>query len=391
MRVGVVSSWYPDRYSAYSGVFVRKQVEAVEALGADVWVENPEIYPAPPGNVPPEIWDAMRRLAKRDPNAVFDTLGRVTKVPAPVPSRSGYLGRAEAFIKALAMKREFIPLEVDVVHAHLGIPTGLALIELGDRPLVVTEHQSTLERMLAEAGAVEKYRKVIATADSFICVSNHLRDRILAVCGDDLADQIEVVPNIVDLSDISFRSREEPRVSNWIYVGTIAQHKGVELLVKAFDMYRKNDRDGHLTIVGDGPHRPWVERYASGRGFRASLTLTGSVPHSAIGEYLSQADVMVHLSPSETFGIASLEGIGAGLPVVSLQNGGAEDAWGDFENEVGILLAPDAGAEQVAEAVQSVQRDGNGLDLARARRRVLERFSAETVGAELWSIYQRVL
>lgn len=391
MRVGVVSSWYPDRYSSYSGVFVRKQVEAVEALGGDVWVENPEIYPAPPGKVPSEIWDAMRQLAQLDPNAVFDTSGRVTKVPAPVPTRSGFLGRAESFAQAIALKREVIPLDVDVVHAHLGIPTGLALLELGDRPLVVTEHQSTLERMLAEPGAVDKYRKVVASADAFICVSNHLRDRIVAVCGDDVSDHIEVVPNIVDLSDITFRFREEPRVSNWIYVGTIAQHKGVELLVKAFDQYRKGDQAAHLTIVGEGPHRPWVERYASGRGFRANLTLTGSVPHSAIGEYLSQADVMVHLSPSETFGIASLEGIGAGLPVVSLRNGGAEDAWGDFEHEVGVLLAADSDPDEVVDAVLGVQRDGDNLDLAGARDRVLDRFSSETVGSELWSIYQRVL
>lgn len=390
MRVCVISPWYPDRYSAYSGIFVRKQVEAVEALGAEVWVENPEIYPAPPGKVPPEVWEALRELARRDPYAAFDTNGTVTKVPSPVPSRSGYLGRVDAFTRAIRLKREVLPVDVDVTHAHLGIPTGLAALELGDSPIVVTEHQSTLERMLSEPGAVAQYRKVVERADLFICVSGHLRDRILAACGDDLVDRIELLPNIVDLSDIEFRVRSDFRTSNWIYVGSISQHKGVELLVRAFERYRKVNSAATLTIVGEGPHRPWVERYASGRGFRSAMTVTGSLPHSSVGQFLDAADVMVHLSPSETFGIASLEAIGAGLPVVSLRNGGAQDAWGDIESEVGVLLDLSADAGDVVDAVSDIGSGALKLDPERARARVIESFSPDEVGRRLFEIYQKL-
>lgn len=385
-----MTPWYPDRYSTYSGVFVQKQVEAVEAQGAEVFVENPEIFPAPAGPVPKEVWDSMRRLAERDPTAVFDTNGRVTKIPSPVPSRSGYLGRAEAFSAAISLKREFLPADVDITHAHLGIPTGLALLELGESPLVVTEHQSTLERVLAEPGAVKRYRQVIAQSSAFLCVSAHLKGRVLAACGDDLADQIEVVPNIVDLSEIGFRLRARPQTSHWIYVGSIALHKGIELLVKSFETYRKEDPAAHLTIVGEGNHRPWVERYASGRGFRGDITLTGSLPHAEVGKHLDRADILVHLSPSETFGIASLEGIGAGLPIVSLRNGGAEDAWGELESEVGALLASTADEQEVVAAVQDLRGAGKRLDPVHARSWVAERYSAEAVGSALWSIYRSV-
>lgn len=391
MRVGVVSPWYPDRYSPYSGVFVRKQVEAVEALGAVVDVEHPEIFPAPAGPVPDEIWEAMRQLASKDPTAVFDTNGQVVEIPSPVPSRSGFLGRAESFANTIAIKREFLPLNVDIFHAHLGIPTGLALLELGDRPLVVTEHQSTLERMLAEPGAVDRYRDVVQQASTFICVSGHLRDRVLAVCGGDLADRIEIVPNIVDLTDISFRMRARPATTNWIYVGGIAQHKGVELLLKSFDLYRKDDPDAHLTIVGEGPHRPWVERFASGHGFRNALVLTGALPHTEVGGHLDQADVMVHLSTSETFGIASLEAIGAGLPVVSLRNGGVEDALGELESEVGVLLDAQSDEHDVVGAVHAVGAGGDRLKPEMARSWVEDRYSAASVGSTLMSIYRSAM
>ena len=133
-----------------------------------------------------------------------------------------------------------------------------------------------------------------------------------------------------------------------------------------------------------------MQRFASANGLSPSVDLVGSVPHHEVGGYLDRADVMVHLSASETFGIASLEGIGAGLPVVSLRNGGAEDAWGDFESRVGRLLPGDAGAADVAEVVMGLG-DGDGvLDAEYGRRQVETRFSAERVADLLLEVYGRV-
>lgn len=391
MRIQVVSPWYPDWYSPYSGVFVKQQVDALAGRGHSVAVEQPEIYPGPAGQVPERVWRAMRQVASRDPYALCARHRESVKAPAPVASGSGMLGRATAFAKGLEIKREFIPIgDVDVVHAHLGVPTGLACLELKDSPLVVTEHQSTLARIFAQSGGVEAYRRVVAEAAAFLCVSEHLKWEIVAAIGEEYASRIAVVPNVVDLGEVPFRSRNGAPTDHWIYVGTLFQHKGVELLLRSFKIFQQRRPRATLTLVGEGPYRSWVQRFVSANGLSQSVDLVGAVPHHEVGGYLDRADVMVHLSASETFGIASLEAIGAGLPVVSLRNGGAEDAWGDFESSVGRLLPDDAGAADVAEAVMELGDGGDALDAEYGRRQVETLFSADRVADLLLEVYGRV-
>jgi glycogen(starch) synthase len=254
----------------------------------------------------------------------------------------------------------------------------------------VTEHQSTLDRVFSQPGGVAAYEEVVEKSAAFICVSEHLRRRIADVIDPTKAGKIETVPNIVDLSDITFRERARGRLQNWIYVGTIATHKGAELLAKAFKIYRERNREASLTIVGDGPLRQWVERFAAGSGMSKAVRLVGSVPHDRVGAYLDEADVLVHLSEGETFGISTLEAIGAGLPVISRRNGGAESAWGDFEKAAGRLLPEEVSASEVAEAVTALEMNGSDLDPRLARAMVEERFSPRRVASELAEIYTRV-
>lgn len=390
MNINVVSPWYPDRYSLYSGTFVEKQVGAVAALGHSVTVEAPEIFPAPAGSIPNFVWNSMRELADDDPSALFRREGISVKVPSPVPTGSGSMGRAESFAKALAMKRDVMPIDFDVCHAHLGVPTARAASMIGDRPLVVTEHQSTIERVLAEPGAISAYRELVTESARFVTVSSSLKRRIISRIGQDLEPHIHVVPNIVDVSGIVWTDRREPRTSHWIYVGTIAEHKGVELLARAFDSYRKRDAQAHLTLIGGGPHLSWLKRFVAGRQLSGAVSIVGAVPQNEVGRYLAGADVMVHLSRSETFGIATLEAIAAGLPVVSLENGGAEDSWGDFVDLVGRLLPSTSEPEEVADAVHGLQDSWTHLDLREGRSQVEERYSAKAVADRLDLIYREV-
>ncbi|MGH3650095.1 MAG: glycosyltransferase [Acidimicrobiia bacterium] len=393
MRVRVVSPWYPDYASAYSGVFVEKQVAALREAGHEVFVDVPHIFPAPPGPIPAAVTQAIRSLAGRSLDAMYASWDGVTWVPTPVPSRGGHLGRAEAMGGALGTFRDFRPETADLVHAHLGMPTGWAVSQLiGDRPLVVTEHQSTLSSVLAEPRSAHGYREVLRRADAFICVSDNLRTQIAETLGDWVKERIEVVPNIVDLTGITFVERPDPTFQSWIYVGGLVAHKGVQTLMKAFAEY-VSDHDPHatLTLVGDGPLRKWIETFAASKGLGRSVELAGPVEHVQLGHYLGKADLMVHLSPAETFGIAPLEAIGAGLPVVSLRNGGALDNWGDIEAQCGSLLDLSSGPEQVAGAVAQLRDAADRLDPVYGRRVVEERFSAPVVARRLSDIYERVI
>jgi len=392
MKIDVVTPWYPDYASVFLGVFVQQQVIALRGQGHEVNVEVPQIFPGPPGPTPAAVHEAIHRHATRDVDAIYPTIDGATWIPCPVPARSGFSGRADAFAAGLAAKRRLLPAHGDVTHAHLGVPTAAAVLELGDKPVIVTEHQSTLELVLDEPPARDRYREAIERAAGFFVVAGHLRDRLIAKFGVEIADQVDVMPNIVDLTEIAFRERDHGRLDRWIYVGAIAVHKGVRLLVESF-LHHLANHNPHatLTIIGDGPEVTWVRSRSAEAGAGEAVRLLGPLPYRHLGPHLSEADLMVHLSPAETFGIASLEGLGAGLPVISLRNGGAEHTWGAIESIAGTLLGsgsdPTAVSDSVAELAQAPQR----LDLASARHHVETTYSATAVADRLAAVYTKAM
>lgn len=392
MRVQVVTPWYPDPASVYLGIFVEQQVAATINEGIEVDVEVPHLYPAPAGATPPHVLSAIRSVAGTDPRSIFPSRGNATWIPAPVPARSGFAGRACTFSDMIALKREYLPSSADLVHAHLGVPTAAALLSIDDRPLVVTEHQSTLDLLLAEPAAREQYRQVVIEAAAFFVVSPHLRTRLQQEFGDELGARIGVMPNIVDLSDVPFSDDRNPALRSWIYVGALVAKKGSRLLLEAFAVYKhQHDPAAILTIVGDGDQRSWVESFAAKRGMRDSVRMVGALPRSEVGRHLLNADVMVHMSPAETFGIAALEAIGAGLPVISLRHGGAVGSWGKIEQMAGLLLPTDSNGAQVAEAITHLRTNAGRLEPRAARAFVEENYSPSVIGARLRGAYVEAL
>lgn len=391
MKIRVVSPWYPDYAQVHSGIFVAKQVAAVREFGHEVTVDVPQVFPAPQGSIPAPVIDSMRALAARSREAMFASNNGVTYIPTPMPSRGGPLGRARAISQSLSLLGEFRQDTPELVHAHLGLPTAWAVNQMthSSLPLVVTEHQSTLDSVFSDPEATDAYAEVVSRADAFICVSEHLREQIAEHLGAWAGQRIEVVPNIVDLAEIPFRQRSGPQFVSWIYIGGLMAHKGVQTLLTTFAEYRKtHDGGAQLTLVGDGPLREWVRSYAATHGFGDSVRIMGSVPHDRLGDYLSEADVMVHLSPAETFGIAPLEGIGSGLPVVCLRNQGAVNTWGDIERECGLLLTLDASPAEIAATIADLRRSSERLEPIVGRQAILERYSPTVVAKRLIEIYR---
>ena len=61
--------------------------------------------------------------------------------------------------------------------------------------------------VFADPAGVAAYREAIERADAFFCVSRHLRNQVADAVGAKAAEKIEIVPNIVDLTDIPYVTR----------------------------------------------------------------------------------------------------------------------------------------------------------------------------------------
>ncbi|WP_432491297.1 glycosyltransferase [Kineococcus gypseus] len=155
-------------------------------------------------------------------------------------------------------------------------------------------------------------------------------------------------------------------VARLVVASRLSREKHVELAVDAVAHLRASGRPVRLLVAGDGPARHRLQRRARGLPVR----FAGFLPdRAALAAQLAAADVAIAPGPVETFGLAALEALACGTPVVAH----ADSAVGEVLGAGAGTTAPGTGAG-FAHAVEAVL--GGAADGVRARARA-ERFSWE--------------
>ena len=281
------------------------------------------------------------------------------------------------------MTLEDVSEEFDLVHAHVVSPSFYS-VSCWPIPIVVTEHYSKIELVIAQNSKSTVIDALKGTR--FLTVSNSLKERIIRSLGEEFRSNIEVVPNIVKINNSQATDRNTLG-AKWIYVGSLKDGKNVDLALHAFSHFLKEKPSSKFLIIGDGPRREELLSLVQNLQISESVEFIGSVRPEDVGPYLSESDLFVHLSESETFGIATVEAILNKLPVVSLRNSGAEEAWGAIEKKVGVLLPLYSSPPQIAQAVSELCSRRHSLEMAAGARWVKNRYSKEVIAATLLRIY----
>ena len=169
-------------------------------------------------------------------------------------------------------------------------------------------------------------------------------------------------------------------------VARLAPVKGQHHALAALARLRSEGVDAQLVLVGGDAHglapryEPKLREQAAALGVGDAVTFAGQVADPR--PYLSLFDVFLSAAPDEGFGIALLEAMALGVPVVAVDAGGPREIVQDGRS--GVLVAS-AASEHLAAALSRVALDP---DLRRAlgaaaRARVRERFTGDRMAAEV--------
>jgi glycosyltransferase involved in cell wall biosynthesis len=320
MRVAVLTTSYPRYAGDAAGRFVADAVEHVRARGVDVEVVGPEQF---------------RHYGIAYGHGVLGNLRRRPWLGLFVPAL------LVSFVRAARR------LDADLVHAHW-LPAGWVAARSG-KPYVVQVWGTDIE-VARRAPALA--RGVLQGARLVIAASNELADSARALG----AQEVRVIPSGVDLPAQVGEEADPPEV---LYAGRLSPEKGVLELVEAADGL-------NLVVAGDGPLRA---RVPGAQGF---------VPHDELQQLYARAAVVVCPSRREGFGVACLEAMAHGRPVVATAVGGLRDLVVD--GETGVVVPPrDPGAlrsalERLLADPELRRRLG-----AAGRQRARERFSWASV------------
>jgi glycogen synthase len=220
--------------------------------------------------------------------------------------------------------------DFDVIHAHdwMTYLAGIAAKKVSGKPLVVhvhaTEYDRSGEQVDQQVHAIE--HQGMAEADCVIAVSNWTK-KIVVSRYHLPAEKVKVVHNGIIPKPVSEKMFAPPPVGSHIVtlLGRITHQKGPLHFVEAARKVLQRIPDAHFVIAGSGDQMPlMIERIAQLR-MSSHFHFTGFLKSKDIEKVWAMSNVYVMPSVSEPFGIAPLEAIQAGVPVIiSNQSGVAE-------------------------------------------------------------------
>jgi N-acetyl-alpha-D-glucosaminyl L-malate synthase BshA len=295
-----------------------------------------------------------------------------------------------------AVKRE----ELDLVHMHYAIPHAtsafLAKQMLAkERPLkiVTTLHGTDITLVGLHPSFHEITRFSILQSDGISAVSSYLKDETVRDFNVP-EERIDVIPNFVDARmwrpdrEPCHRSKLAPEGEKIVmHVSNYRPVKRAQDVVDVFAKIRESV-PARLVLVGDGPERPRALAHAAELGLREHVLFMGR--HAAPEELLSCADLFLLPSESESFGLAALEAMACGAPVVTSDAGGlpevVEDGVTGHLFSIGDLDGmAEAGVRLLTDPTYAKQLSAAG------RAQALERFSVDAVVPKYEALYERVL
>jgi len=239
-------------------------------------------------------------------------------------------------------KRQYSLLHT-IMNTH-GSIEGAMMHKLYDIPHIVTvqalyfEKKNYLKRIILKKMA----KCTLESADIVHVISNNLNNIVKSLGISNTC----VIPNAVN-TDIfkpfnanNIKLNMGYSINDKIIITTsrLTKKNGIDVLIKSFQLLRKNNNDVFLLIIGSGEEKKEIIRLINDLNLNHCVKLLGDVPFLQIPDYLNISDVFVRPSYDEGFGSSFIEAMACNIPVIGTNVGGIPDIISNNYN--GILVNP---------------------------------------------------
>jgi len=353
MKLLIIPSWYPTNIHPESGTFFRERALILQRHGFNITIAAHIVHSAR---------DVLK--FKPDPNdnmPVSDNEMIVYKTEALNPYPKLPKQAFKSYKKSISILVQHIIAKQgkpDLVFIHSSLFAGAALAKnLHEQsiPYMVSEH---LKEFIIADGWTAFQKACIKDsynyASRIIATSNALKNNIQSEF-DISNEKIVQIPNPADAQLFSLRIENIEGPFTFIAIALLRQEKRLDILISAFAKLIEKVPNAILTIVGDGSEKDNLELLSRKLGISKRINFTGYQKKPVVAEMLSHHHVLVLSSEVETFGVALVEAMTAGLPVIATRCGGPES-----------IVSPDTG--------MLVKRN-DPFKLAKAMQKMIDRYS----------------
>lgn len=307
---------------------------------------------------------------------------------------------------ACQMAETVLNAKLDVLHAHYAVPWALCAMlakevvaESGIRLKVVTTlHGTDITLVGAAPHFFAMTRHGIIRSDVVTTVSEYLRQKTFETFNLPADKKIEVVHNSVDSSIFrpawecesarlsALKKQLAPRGERLVaHVSNFRPIKNIPDVVTTFVQVRRR-MPARLLLVGEGPDVLTARRMAEEADVVGDVLFLGNREREGVAELLACADLFLLPSGHESFGLAALEAMACGVPVLATEIGGLREVVNSGENgwlcAVGDVPCMTRRALDLLENEEQRRRMG-----VAARKTAVERFRPEPIVAAYEALY----
>lgn len=222
--------------------------------------------------------------------------------------------------------------KLDILHVHYAIPHASAaymakmiLKEEGIHvPFVTTLHGTDITLVGRDASFEPVITFSMNNSDAITAVSQSLKEDTLSFFN--VKNEIQVIPNFINMAEYdievneSLRSYYAPNKERILcHISNFRKVKRIEDVVRVFEKVQKKI-PSKLLLIGDGPERHNLEKLCDELNISQHVIMLGNLRKTI--DVLKISDLFLLTSETESFGLAALESMAAGVPVISSNTGG---------------------------------------------------------------------
>jgi N-acetyl-alpha-D-glucosaminyl L-malate synthase BshA len=302
-----------------------------------------------------------------------------------------------AIALAAKMSEVAAQADLDIFHVHYAMPHAvsayLARAILGQwRPKIITTlHGTDITLVGNDRSLFPMTRFALEQSDGITCVSRYLRAKTYRVF--DMTKPLKVIPNFVDTrrfvpaSDDRLREHLAPRGERILaHLSNFRVVKRVPDVVRIFAAVRAAV-PAKLLLIGDGQDRSVAMELAETLGVERDIAFLGK--QDDVESLLAAADLFLLCSQEEAFGLAALEAMSCGVPVIATTVGGVPEVVED--GKTGFLLAP-GDVEGMARAALALlaDRQRHAEFRTAARQRAVSLFDTSLIVPQYEAYYREI-
>ena len=287
--------------------------------------------------------------------------------------------------------------KIDLLHVHYAIPHAYAgymakkMLEAEgiSIPMVTTLHGTDITLVGNHPFYKPAVTFSINESDVVTSVSQSLKDDTLRLF--DIKKDIQVVPNFIDLSKFNnhftdcqrdMMANENERIIT--HISNLRPVKRIMDIIEVFDRVQKVI-PAKLLLVGEGPEKGPAERLCRAKGIEDKVIFFGN--SSEIDKILCFSDLFMLPSEKESFGLAALEAMASGVPVVSSNTGGLPEVnvhgVSGFLSEIGDI------EDMAKNAITILKDDAELTKFKRQARQSAAKFETKNVVPLYEATYER--